>query len=160
MVRAYLNEQGYGVEGEDKVLDLVSNPVGAFLPPKQAQAEKRFRVELQAKWNISFNRLYTFANVPLGRFKTWLIDSGNYESYMNRLIAGFNTCAIGGLMCRTLISVSWEGILYDCDFNLAAGLPYQGSRVKVSQMEGAPPAGTQIMVGEHCYTCTAGNGFT
>lgn len=154
---AMLNELGYG---NGKELNLVSNPAGAYLPPNQAQAEERYRKELKTKWGIYFNNLYTFANVPLGRFKAWLVDSGNYESYLEQLASNFNPAAIEGLMCRSQISVSWDGILFDCDFNLAAGLTHGTHPLHVSQMEGLPSAGSPIAVGEHCYTCTAGSGFT
>ena len=155
-----LNQLGYGREDTGLELNLVSNPPGAFLPPAQAQAEERFHRELARKWGLRFNQLFTFANVPLGRFKQWLEKSGNYQPYLDKLVAGFNPCAAAGVMCRSLVSVSWDGYLYDCDFNLAAGLPLAGRRLHVSQMEGPPPAGWPIALGEHCFTCTAGSGFT
>jgi radical SAM/Cys-rich protein len=155
-----LNALGYGVEGTGLELNLVSNPVGAFLPASQAAAEKKFKRDLSRKWGITFNRLYTFANVPLGRFRTWLVDSGNYERYLKALAEGFNPCTVEGLMCRTLLSVSWDGALYDCDFNLAAGRFLSGSRVHVSEIDGMPAPGSPIAVGDYCYACTAGSGFT
>ncbi len=157
---ARLNELGYGRQGSGLALDLVVNPTGAFLPPDQGQAERRYRREMLRKWGISFNRLYTFANVPLGRFRSWLKDSGNYDGYLQKLCESFNPCAVDGLMCRSSVSVDWQGQLYDCDFNLAAGLPLGGRPVHVSQMEGPPEAGAPIAAGEHCFTCTAGAGFT
>jgi radical SAM/Cys-rich protein len=155
-----LNAMGYGQEGTGLELDLVSNPTGAFLPSSQAQMEKRFREVLKKKWGIVFNHLYSFANAPLGRFRQWLLQSGNLESYLQRLASSFNPCAVEGLMCRTLVSVSWDGYLYDCDFNLARDLPMGGKRMHVSQMKGPPEPGSPIAVGDHCYTCTAGSGFT
>jgi len=155
-----LNAMGYGQSGTGLELDLVSNPTGAFLPTPQGQMEQRFREVLKKKWGIVFNHLYSFANVPLGRFRQWLLQSGNLESYMQRLASGFNPCAVEGLMCRTLVSVSWDGSLYDCDFNLARDLPLGGTRTHVSHMEGPPEPGSPIAVGDHCYTCTAGAGFT
>ncbi len=155
-----LNATGYGRDGTGLELDLVSNPTGAFLPSSQAQMEKRFREVLKKNWGIVFNHLFAFANVPLGRFREWLIQSGNFESYLQRLVSSFNPCAVEGLMCRTLVSVSWDGYLYDCDFNLARDLPMEGRRTHVSHMEGLPEPGSPIAVGEHCYTCTAGAGFT
>jgi radical SAM/Cys-rich protein len=155
-----LNRIGYGVEGSGLDLDIVSNPVGAFLPSSQGQLEARFRSLLKDKWSILFNRLYTFANVPLGRFGRWLTASGNYERYMTRLVSSFNPCAVEGLMCRTLISVSWDGFLYDCDFNQAKGF-FMGSRkTHISELQAPPRADVPIAVGDHCYTCTAGAGFT
>lgn len=155
-----LNEAGYGNEAKELELNLVSNPTGAFLPPPQAQAEKRFRELLMKKWGIHFNRLFTFANAPLGRFRQWLGASGNLESYLLRLAGEFNPCAVDGLMCRSLVSVSWDGNVYDCDFNLARALPLGGFRTHVSGMNGPPQPGSPIAVGDHCYTCTAGAGFT
>ena len=155
-----LNAMGYGQDGTGLELDLVSNPTGAFLPTPQGQMEQRFREILTRKWGIVFNHLYSFANAPLGRFRQWLLRSGNLESYLQRLASSFNPCAVEGLMCRTLVSVSWDGILYDCDFNLARDLPMGGRRTHVSHMEGPPEPGSPIAVGDHCYTCTAGAGFT
>jgi radical SAM/Cys-rich protein len=155
-----LNAAGYGVEGSGLELDLVSSPAGAFLPAPQAQAEKKFRRDLARKWGITFNNLYSFANVPLGRFRKWLSESGNYDRYMKAVADGFNPCAIAGLMCRTLLSVSWDGFLFDCDFHLAAGRFLAGRRIHVSEVTELPPPGTPIAVGDYCYACTAGSGFT
>ncbi|MFA6149418.1 MAG: arsenosugar biosynthesis radical SAM (seleno)protein ArsS [bacterium] len=155
-----LNAAGYGVEGTGLELDLVSNPVGASLPVSQESAERDFRNDLRRKWGITFHRLHTFANVPLGRFRTWLRKTGEYERYEKSLVEAFNPSAVEGLMCRTLLSVSWEGFLYDCDFNLAAGRPTGDRKVHVSDVRELPPPGAPIMVGEYCYACTAGSGFT
>lgn len=155
-----LNQMGYGEEGSGLELNLVSNPTGAFLPPSQSQTEKRFRQVLEQKWGIVFNNLFNFANVPLGRFRQWLMKSGNLNAYLDKLVASFNGCAIEGLMCRTLLSVSWDGYLYDCDFNLARGLHLGGREIHVSEMSCPPEAGSPIVVADHCYTCTAGGGFT
>jgi radical SAM/Cys-rich protein len=155
-----LNAMGYGREGTGLELNLVSNPAGAFLPAKQEQAERRFRQVLEQKWGIVFNNLFAFANVPLGRFRQWLSQSGNLEKYLSKLAAGFNPCALDGLMCRTLVSVSWDGYLYDCDFNLAKGLHMGGRKIHVSEMSGPPEPGTPVAVADHCYTCAAGAGFT
>ncbi len=155
-----LNAVGYGQEGSGLELNLVSNPTGAFLPPSQAQAEKRFRAELKRRWGIVFNNLFTFANVPLGRFRSWLRRSGNYDAYMEKLASHFNPQAVEGLMCRTLVSVSWDGYLYDCDFNLADGLPMDGRKIHVSEMVAPPKEGVPIALSDHCYACTAGTGFT
>jgi radical SAM/Cys-rich protein len=155
-----LNAIGYGHADSGLELNLVSNPTGAFLPASQSQAEKRFRQDLQKKWGIVFNNLYTFANVPLGRFRRWLIASGNFENYMTKLVESFNPCAVNGVMCRTLVSVSWDGYLCDCDFNLASGMFMGGRKVHVSEADGPPPPGAPIAVSDHCYACTAGSGFT
>jgi radical SAM/Cys-rich protein len=153
-----LNAMGYGRSHLE--LDLVVNPAGTFLPPSQEQIARRFREVLERKWGITFNHLFAFANVPLGRFRHWLERSGNLETYMARLAAGFNPCAVPGLMCRTMISVSWDGFLFDCDFNLARGLPLGGRRTHISELGDLPPPGAPIAVSDHCYTCTAGAGFT
>ncbi len=155
-----LNGLGYGMDGAGPELNLVSNPTGAFLPASQAQAEKRFRRDLERKWGLRFNNMFTFANSPLGRFRTWLADSGNLDSYMQKLSASFNPCTVESLMCRTLVSVDWEGYLYDCDFNLAKGVYLAGRKRHVSEMRRAPAPGTPIPTGSHCYACTAGSGFT
>ncbi len=155
-----LNAAGYGVEGTGLELDLVSNPVGAFLPVSQETAERKFRIDLLRKWGVAFNHLHTFANVPLGRFRTWLLQTGNYERYMKTLVDGFNPAAMERLMCRTLLSVSWDGFLYDCDFNLAVGRPQGDRKVHVSEVHELPPPGATIAIGEYCYACAAGSGFT
>jgi radical SAM/Cys-rich protein len=155
-----LNDLGYGHDGTGLELNLVSNPTGAFLPPDQVQAEKRFRQMLKRKWGIVFNNLYNFANVPLGRFRQWLVRTSNLEPYIEKLYSNFNACAVDGLMCRTLVSVSWDGFLYDCDFNLAKGLFMGGHKIHVSEMPGPPEPGSHIATADHCYTCTAGSGFT
>jgi radical SAM/Cys-rich protein len=155
-----LNALGYGQEESGLELDLVSNPTGAFLPPDQAQTEKRFRRLLKERWGVDFNSLFTFANVPLGRFRDWLERSANLDKYMEKLISSFNPCAIEGLMCRSLVSVAWDGYLYDCDFNLARGIPLGGRKVHISEISAPPEPGTPIAVADHCYTCTAGSGFT
>ena len=155
-----LNAMGYGQDGSGFELDLVSNPTGAFMPSSQAQTETRFHQVLEQKWGISFNDLFNFANVPLGRFFQWLLQSGNFETYMQRLASNFNPGAVEGLMCRTLVSISWDGYLYDCDFNLARGLFMGGQKIHISEMSGPPELGSPIAVADHCYTCTAGAGFT
>ncbi len=160
MVLRKLNSIGYGLPGSGLQLDLVSNPTGAFLPPSQQQIERKFRVDLERKRGIVFNNLYTFANVPLGRFRRWLVDSGNFDKYMEKLSSSFNPCTVQGLMCQKLVSVAWDGYAYDCDFNLAARIPLGGSRNHISSLAGPPAAGTPIAVSDHCYACTAGAGFT
>ncbi|MGE4297364.1 MAG: arsenosugar biosynthesis radical SAM (seleno)protein ArsS [Desulfovibrionaceae bacterium] len=155
-----LNAAGYGMEGTGLELHLVSNPTGAFMPPGQAGAEAKFKRDLMRRCGVSFNRLFTFANVPLGRFRAWLIQSGNYADYLKKLVDAFNGCTIDGLMCRSLLSVAWDGTLYDCDFNLAAGLPLSGKRLHIADLDGPPAPGMRIATGDYCYACTAGSGFT
>ncbi|MBJ6727254.1 arsenosugar biosynthesis radical SAM (seleno)protein ArsS [Geomesophilobacter sediminis] len=155
-----LNAIGYGREGTSLELNLVANPAGAFLPPAQGAAEKRYRTDLSRKYGISFTSLYTFANVPLGRYRDFLTRSGNLEQYLATLADGFNPCTVAGLMCRSQLSVDWEGRLYDCDFNLAAGLPHGGEVTYLRGLAELPAPGTPIPVGDHCYACTVGSGFT
>lgn len=155
-----LNEFGYGRPESELELNLVSNPAGAFLPVPQAQAEKRFQRDLNERWGIRFHHLYTFSNVPLGRFRRWLVESGNYGKYMQKLASGFNPRTVVGLMCRSLVSVDWNGNLFDCDFNLAAGIPMGGRKRHVSEMAGPPEAGEAVATSDHCYACTAGSGFS
>lgn len=155
-----LNAMGYGVEGSGLELNLVMCPSGAFLPQPQAQTERRFRDALRRGWGITFNNLHAFANVPIGRFGQWLDSSGNRTAYIKKLTDSFNPCAVDGLMCRSLMSVSWDGYLYDCDFNLAEGLFMGGKKTHISEMKSIPEPGSQIALGDHCYTCAAGAGFT
>jgi len=155
-----LNALGWGREGSGLELNLVVNPTGAFMPSAQGETEAKFKRDAERKWGVVFNRLFTFANAPLGRFRAWLEASGNYEGYMLKLARSFNPCTVEGLMCRSLVSVSWDGILHDCDFNIAAGLPFGGAPVHVSALNAMPAAGTPIATGDHCYACTAGSGFT
>ena len=155
-----LNKFGYGLPGSQLILDLVSNPAGAYLPPTQEQAEKRFHQVLENRWGVVFHNLYNFANVPLGRFRDWLKRTNNLDNYLSKLSSSFNPCAVEGLMCRSLVSVGWDGYLYDCDFNLARGLPLSGCKTHVSEMAASPAPGSPIATADHCYTCTAGAGFT
>jgi radical SAM/Cys-rich protein len=155
-----LNARGYGQEGSGLELDLVANPAGAYLPASQAVAEKKFKSDLWKNQGVIFNNLYTFANVPLGRFRSWLMETGNFETYMQRLATSFNPCTIDRLMCRTLVSVSWDGYLCDCDFNQAAGLFLGEKKTHITEMKTPLPSGTPIAVADHCYACTAGPGFT
>ena len=154
-----LNALGYGVEGSARELFLVCNPAGAFLPADQCAAERRYRRELARRWGVSFTGLFVLANVPLGRFRDWLAASGNLSAYMERLAQAFNPATVPGLMCRTLVSVRWDGTLFDCDFNLAAGLPLGGCQRHVREFASLPPD-LSISTGDHCYACTAGSGFT
>ncbi len=155
-----LNTYGYGAPSSELALNLVVNPSGAFLSPSQDSLEKEFRKVLKEKWDIDFNSLFSFANVPLGRFKIWLIDSGRYEKYMRDLETSFNPQAVSGLMCRIVLSVSWDGYLYDCDFNQAADLYMKSRKTHISEITSLPKPGQPIQTGDHCYACAAGAGFT
>ncbi len=154
-----LNNMGYGLKGSGLELTLVSNPTGAFMPIAQCQAEKKFKDDMARKWGIEFSNLYTFANVPLGRFHAWLEKTGNYSAYMAKLSGSFNAATITNLMCRSLISVSWDGYLFDCDFNQAANLPFNSRATHVTEIS-TLPENVAIATDDHCYACTAGAGFT
>ncbi|WP_429886050.1 arsenosugar biosynthesis radical SAM (seleno)protein ArsS [Geoalkalibacter halelectricus] len=155
-----LNELGYGREASGLELHLAVNPGGAFLPADQAAVEKRYRRELQRRWDIVFNRLFALTNTPLGRFRRWLETSGNYDAYMGKLAKAFNPTVVPGLMCREQISVSWDGYVFDCDFHLAAGICQGEKRTHVRDLSAPPAEGTLIATADHCYACTAGAGFT
>jgi radical SAM/Cys-rich protein len=154
-----LNELGYGADGSGLVLNLVTNPVGAFLPASQASLEADWKRELQRKHGIVFNRLYTITNMPISRYLQYLVDSGNLQGYMDRLVAAFNPATIDGLMCRSTLSVGWDGRLYDCDFNQMIDL---GTSADAPQtiFDATPAALTsrRIVIGRHCFGCTAGGG--
>lgn len=155
-----LNRLGYGRPGSGLELHLVANSAGAFLPAGQQAQEHRFRKELERRWGLVFNHLFTFANVPLGRFRRWLDATGNAEAYLARLRDQFNPDTLSGLMCRNQLSISWDGYVYDCDFNLAAGLCQGDKLTHITELSQLPGAGTAIATGEHCFACTAGSGFT
>ncbi len=154
-----LNELGYGQPGSQLELTLVYNPVGPSLPPPQAQLEADYRRELRARYGIEFNQLYTITNMPISRFLDGLMQSGQYESYMQKLVDAFNPAAVGGLMCRTMLSVDWQGRLYDCDFNQMLDLPVESERPQtIFDFELASLANRRIVTGRHCFGCTAGAG--
>lgn len=154
-----LNELGYGRDGSGLKLNLVYNPVGAFLPPKQDSIEAHFRRELAARHQVSFNRLYTITNMPISRFLEFLLDSGNYAVYMERLANAFNPFAAAGVMCRQTLSVGWDGTLYDCDFNQMLDLPLShGAPSHLRDFDMARLQNRRIVTGNHCYGCTAGSG--
>ncbi len=154
-----LNRVGYGQEGTGLLLNLVYNPVGAFLPPKQETIEAQFRRELAGRYGITFNRLYTITNMPISRFLEFLLERGNYEEYMERLANAFNPAAAAGVMCRYTLSVGWDGTLYDCDFNQMLDLPvHRGAPRHIREFEPAFLHRRRIVTGNHCYGCTAGAG--
>jgi len=146
------NALGYGRSGSGLVLNLVTNPVGAFLPAAQATLERDWKSELKRRYDIDFNQLFTITNMPISRYLEWLEHSGNLESYLTRLVNAFNPATVDGLMCRFTVSVGWDGRLYDCDFNqmLDLALPR-------TIFDGLPPE-RAIITGPHCFGCTAGAG--
>jgi radical SAM/Cys-rich protein len=154
-----LNRLGYGQPDSGLVLNLVYNPVGAFLPPKQEAIEAQFKKELQSKHGIGFNRLYTITNMPISRFLEFLIESGNYEQYMTRLANAFNPAAAAGVMCRYTLSVGWDGRLYDCDFNQMLDLALDHEAPShIRDFDAAQLHHRRIVTRSHCYGCTAGAG--
>jgi radical SAM/Cys-rich protein len=153
-----LNAAGYGAGG-NLVLNLVYNPVGAYLPPAQAALEADFRRELKERYDISFNNLFTITNMPIARYLDWLRRSGNETSYMQKLVNAFNPAAISGLMCRNLISVDWQGRLYDCDFNQMLELGLENDLPKtIFDFDLEKLKNRQIVTANHCFGCTAGAG--
>ncbi|MCL6481267.1 MAG: arsenosugar biosynthesis radical SAM protein ArsS [Firmicutes bacterium] len=154
-----LNALGYGREGSGLLLNLVYNPVGAFLPPKQDAIEKQFKRELERQFGVVFNRLYAITNMPISRFLEFLLASGNYEGYMQRLANAFNPAAAAGVMCRYTLSVGWDGTLYDCDFNQMLELPIgNGAPQHIRDFDAAKLHTRRIVTANHCYGCTAGAG--
>lgn len=153
-----LNAVGYGTN-EKLILNLVYNPVGAFLPPDQGAIEKDFKRELKDRYGITFNNLFTITNMPIARYLEWLRRSKNEESYMQKLLTAFNPATIEGLMCRSQISVDWRGRLYDCDFNQMLEL---GVEENVSQtifdFNADDLKNRRIITNSHCFGCTAGVG--
>jgi len=154
-----LNELGYANGSSDRKLNLVYNPPGAFLAPSQKTLEEDYRRELGARFSISFDNLYTFTNMPIGRFRDYLVRSKSLEKYTERLVNTFNPGTLDALMCRFLISVGWDGRLYDCDFNQALGLNLHSDCPQhIKDFHYASLSQREITVGEHCYGCTAGQG--
>ncbi|AKA67654.1 arsenosugar biosynthesis radical SAM (seleno)protein ArsS [Clostridium scatologenes] len=151
-----LNKLGYG-KTSDLVLNLVYNPGGAFLPPKQDSLTLEYKKKLMDKYEITFNQLYTITNNPIGRFGDFLVRSGNLKPYMNRLVSAFNPAALENMMCRNQFSVGIDGTLYDCDFNQARGWTIEGVH-QIQDLKGKPITSRKIVFGNHCYACTAGSG--
>jgi len=153
-----LNALGYGVD-DRRVLNLVYNPGGPFLPGAQADLEADYRRELDARFGIRFTHLLTITNMPLGRFREALRRDGQEEEYLRLLREAFNPQTLDGLMCRRQLNVRWDGTLYDCDFNLALGCPVNhGAPSHLRQFDGGALARRRIMTGDHCFGCTAGSG--
>ena len=156
-----LNALGYGQPGSGLVLNLVYNPVGPYLPAAQAALQADYQRELHDRFAVVFNQLYTITNMPINRFRLHLEKSGQYESYMDKLLGAFNARAAAGVMCRTLISVGHDGRLYDCDFNQMLDLPVPGQAGRAATIfntDLAALAQRQIRFGSHCLGCTAGAG--
>jgi radical SAM/Cys-rich protein len=153
-----LNSLGYGIDPE-LPLHLVYNPVGAFLPPSQAELEADYKRELKKHFGVAFNKLYTLTNLPIGRFAAYLRHNSKLNEYMQLLIEAFNTATIDGLMCRNTISVGWRGDVYDCDFNQQLGIQWNnGAPILLWDIDPKQIENRQIMTGDHCFGCAAGAG--
>ncbi|MEJ7683932.1 MAG: arsenosugar biosynthesis radical SAM (seleno)protein ArsS [Segetibacter sp.] len=153
-----LNAGGYGIPGTGLTLNLVYNPAGAFLPPNQSVLEKEYKDALAKDFGIQFNNLFTITNLPISRYLDYLLNSGNYEKYMEKLINAFNPVAAANVMCRNTISISWDGYLYDCDFNQMLDLKVSSSGKHISNFATSELGNREIIVNQHCYGCTAGAG--
>ena len=153
-----LNKVGYGMPGNDLKLDLVYNPSGAYLPGDQAALEKDFKKALNADFGIQFNALFAITNLPISRFLDYLVASGNFEDYMYALVDAYNPAAVAGVMCTNTLSVSWDGYLYDCDFNQMLGLKVAAKVRHIKDYDTALLEGRDVVISQHCYGCTAGAG--
>ena len=153
-----LNEKGYGKKVSERMLSLVHNPVGAYLPGDQGALEEDYRRRLEGEQDIHFTNLYCITNMPVGRYLEYLIQSGNYEDYMGELVSAFNPASLENVMCKTTLSVGWDGLLFDCDFNQMLGLPVNSSVQSIGSADLACLNEREIIVNNHCYGCTAGAG--
>ncbi len=153
-----LNAVGYGKEDSGLILDLVYNPAGAFLPGDQMSLQAEFKRQLMRKHEIVFNNLYAITNLPISRFLDYLLQSEKYEEYMQSLVEAFNPGTVEGLMCRNTISVSWDGYLYDCDFNQMLDLKVSGKSQHINDFDIEELNSRTIVLNQHCYGCTAGSG--
>ncbi|HHM05383.1 MAG TPA: radical SAM/Cys-rich domain protein [Gammaproteobacteria bacterium] len=156
-----LNDLGYGQAGSDLTLNLVYNPQGPSLPPAQAGLQAAYKKHLSEHYGVVFNQLFTLANMPIQRFGSTLISKGQFDSYMQLLKDAYREENLESVMCLSLISVDWQGYVYDCDFNQMLGLPlqYQGRpRTHINDLVGKDLNGLPIVVKDHCYGCTAGQG--
>lgn len=156
-----LNDLGYGREDGDLGLDLVYNPQGTSLPPDQREMEARYKQVLGDRYGIRFNGLLTLANMPVGRFGSVLISRKEFHDYLHRLKSAHRHSNLESVMCRTLISIDWQGYVYDCDFNQMLGLPLRmngSQRTHLSELFDEDLSGHRIAVRGHCYGCTAGQG--
>lgn len=156
-----LNDLGYGKQGTGLLLNLVYNPQGPCLPPPQGSLEQDYRKHLGERYGVAFNSLYTLTNMPIQRFGSLLVSKGQFDQYMNLLVHAFQSANLEGVMCRSLISVDWQGYVYDCDFNQMLGVPMRVDdriRPKLSDLLNADLEDNSIAVFDHCFGCTAGQG--
>jgi radical SAM/Cys-rich protein len=156
-----LNALGFGMPDSSLTLDLVYNPQGAVLPPSQQSLEPDYKKVLKENYGISFNQLYVLANMPVGRFGSTLISKGELDGYLALLRAAHRDDNLDSVMCRSLLSIDWQGYVFDCDFNQMLGLPMRingAARVHLSELMEVDVEGRSIAVRAHCYACTAGQG--
>ncbi|MEO6191244.1 MAG: arsenosugar biosynthesis radical SAM (seleno)protein ArsS [Saprospiraceae bacterium] len=153
-----LNTVGYGLEGSSLILNLVYNPAGAFMPPSQSALEREFKTVLKKDYGIVFHNLFAITNLPISRFLDYLLESGNYQNYMDKLIEAYNPIAASNVMCRNTISIGWDGYLYDCDFNQMLEMKVDCKNKHISDYNSAQLQSRNIVVNQHCYGCTAGAG--
>ena len=155
-----LNLSGYGIEGSGLELNLMYNPTGAHLPPAQCQLEQDYKRELNSRYGIIFNNLYTLTNMPIKRFGSTLISKGHFDEYMDLLKGAYQNTNLQTVMCRNLVSVDWQGYVYDCDFNQMLELPLinQGKKMHLNDITNENIDKRDIMIADHCYGCTAGQG--
>jgi radical SAM/Cys-rich protein len=153
-----LNAVGYGVEGSGLVIDLVYNPSGAYLPGDQSSMEAEFKRQLKRKFDIVFNSLYAITNLPISRFLDYLLETGKYLDYMHQLVDAFNPATLDGLMCKNTLSISWDGYMYDCDFNQQLDLKFTGKAKHINDFDFEEIMNRKIIINNHCYGCTAGAG--
>jgi radical SAM/Cys-rich protein len=153
-----LNAVGYGIEGSGLTLNLVYNPSGAFLPPEQGALQADFKKKLKDRFDIDFNELFAITNLPISRYLEYLVASENYDGYMNKLVDAYNPSAAANVMCRSTISIGWDGYIFDCDFNQMLDLKVaaKGQHLKDFDIEGLN--NRNVIVNQHCYGCTAGAG--
>ena len=154
-----LNQRGYGMPGSGLILSLAHNPSGAYLPAGQASLEHEYRIRLRQEYGIEFNHLYCLTNCPVGRYLEYLVSSENFDEYMCTLRHAFNPAAVKNVMCRTTLSVGWDGRLFDCDFNQMLDLAVNSGAPKhIRDFDFAKLASREIMILNHCFACTAGAG--
>jgi radical SAM/Cys-rich protein len=155
----WLNAVGYGRPGSDLALTLVYNPAGPSLPPPQPALEAAYRDQLATRHGVVFTRLFAITNLPISRFLDDLLASGRLDAYQQELVAAYNPAAAAGVMCRTTLSVGWDGALYDCDFNQMLELGLVGGPPRhIRDFDPASLAARRVATGQHCYGCTAGSG--
>lgn len=156
-----LNGLGYAQDGSPLKLSLVYNPQRAVLPPDQVRLEQEYKQHLGKQFGIVFNHLYTLANMPIQRFGSTLVSKGQFRSYMQLLREAYREENLDSVMCRSLVSVDWQGYVYDCDFNQMLGLPLRAKghrRLRIADLTGLDLSGNPIAVKDHCFGCTAGQG--